>query len=453
MYSTTTLIKNSRFSGKIIGTHQQLNQEARRALSDYLPRGTFFPSSKTIIHFEGSRGPDGLKRKSPGNDEPSHMMLLTPGQILEIVASVSTEISPTSATGIHPESSDPAKNTPQTNVDTPKSHAKSQPSSYGPSSKTPSRTPPDASKPPKSDDSRSVPEMIVDHRWNLVQALRRHDATRAAFEAAWMAHMIVDGLTPAHHFPLSDVKDQLMTSEEMMHIFGQPVKGVIRGRSLMETVRNNWLYWGAKGFMSQHVAYEYGVAMIAATLPHRTMASRIDPQNLFESDFWQTYCNSVKLIQQYKMYERFCQEGWTTELAYDTKNILLPEIVKNIAAGWYSAIQEAYDLPKTSLRPLRAPQSDLYPEPSSDGAYDFETPLSASPGLKKPKSRRSKRKNRLSRLKNRQIMPEKRLFDPKNPPLESENSASAPEIQSSQAENHPSAPRVSPSKGGKNAQK
>ena len=33
----------------------------------------YFPTGKEIIYFEGTRGPDGLKRKSPGEDEPSHM--------------------------------------------------------------------------------------------------------------------------------------------------------------------------------------------------------------------------------------------------------------------------------------------------------------------------------------------------------------------------------------------
>ena len=73
MYSTLTLAKNSKLTGKIVGTHQLLDQSARKALGKLLPRGKYFPSSKEILHFEGTRGPDGLKRKSPNLDDPTHM--------------------------------------------------------------------------------------------------------------------------------------------------------------------------------------------------------------------------------------------------------------------------------------------------------------------------------------------------------------------------------------------
>lgn len=158
-----------------------------------------------------------------------------------------------------------------------------------------------------------------------------------------------------------------MTSQEMIKIFGQPVKGMMRGRSALETARNNWLYWGAKGYMSQHIGYEYGVAMIAATLPHKYLTSKIDPQNFVELDFFQNYPMAVAKVQKYNMYERFRKEGWTTELAVETKNVLLPEIVKNVALGWYTAVVEAYNLPKTVIcqenppkkRPLRHKKGHL----------------------------------------------------------------------------------------------
>lgn len=343
MYSTTTLVKNSRFSGKIIGTHQQLDQEARRFLTNFLPHGVFFPSGKEIIHFEGSRGPDGLKRKSPNSDEPSHMMILTPEQIHEIIEASRTQNAARACLEA-PGASD----TPNLAGTAPRNSDAAQPLSD---------TAPV--------DSRSLPKMIVDHYYNLVQALRAEDATRAAFEAAWMAHMVVDGLTPAHHFPLSDVKEQLMTSQEMIKIFGQPVKGMMRGRSALETARNNWLYWGAKGYMSQHIGYEYGVAMIAAALPHKYLTSKIDPQNFVELDFFQNYPMAVAKVQKYNMYERFRKEGWTTELAVETKNVLLPEIVKNVALGWYAAIIEAYNLPKTVICQENPPKNrPLHRKPS-----------------------------------------------------------------------------------------
>lgn len=116
MYSTTTIVKNSKFSGRIVGTHQQLDLAARKILGKALPRGKYFPSGKEIIYFEGTRGPDGLKRKSPGVDEPSHMLL--------------------------DGDSHPAEVSGHENLD-----------------------------------ERSVLTMIMDHRWNLVRALREKTAS------------------------------------------------------------------------------------------------------------------------------------------------------------------------------------------------------------------------------------------------------------------------------------
>lgn len=51
------------------------------------------------------------------------------------------------------------------------------------------------------------------------------------------------------------------------------------------------------------------------------------------------------------MYERFRRDGWTTELAVETQNILLPEIAKAVVLGWYSAAFEAYpDLRRKALQ-------------------------------------------------------------------------------------------------------
>lgn len=289
MYSTTTLIKNSKLSGKIVGTHQRIDQAARKSLNRFLPRGKYFPSSREIIHFEGTRGPDGLKRKSPGIDEPSHMISDEP------------DLSATPSGQDH-----------------------------------------------STLDTRSVTELIIDHRWNLVRALRAGDHVRASFEAAWMAHMITDGLTPAHHFPLSSVKDELMTDKELVKVFGSPLKGIMHGRNMLETLRNNWLYWGAGGHMSKHIAYEYGVIMIVAAMPEKRLIPHLERSDFKNVDTEAVFQAALAKVQQYAMFERFRTDGWTTDLALETRDFLIPEIVRTVALGWYSAVEEAYSLNRGS---------------------------------------------------------------------------------------------------------
>ncbi len=287
MYSTTALVKNSKLSGKLIGTHQQLDQAARQILARHLPRGRYFPSSKEIIYFEGVRGPDGLKRKSPGQDEPSHMLTL------------------------------------------------------------------DESLQPQDKDMKLL-QVILDHRWNLMQALKKHDDLRAAFEAAWMAHYIADGLTPAHHYPLSDTKEELMTNKEFVKVFGEPVKGIMHGRNGLETARNNWLYWGAGGVMTKHVGFEYGIVIIAASLPRHALMPKIPKASFKHVDPEQAFLDALEKIAGLRMYERFRTEGWTTQLALETKKVLLPTIAKVIALLWFSAVEEAYHLTRPSNLRLRS---------------------------------------------------------------------------------------------------
>lgn len=76
MYSRATPFEKS---DKIIGTHQKIDRAAFLALkklrAENLPENKIhFPSISEILHFEGSNGPDGIKSKSPGKDEPWHFV-------------------------------------------------------------------------------------------------------------------------------------------------------------------------------------------------------------------------------------------------------------------------------------------------------------------------------------------------------------------------------------------
>ena len=275
MYSTIGILRDTTFSEKIVGTHQKLDRVARMVLAKNLPKRAYFPTAKEIIHFEGMRGPDGLKIKSPGVDEPTHFII------------------------------------------------------------------------PDDDDRRLITE-ILDHQYNLRIALETKNDTRSAFEAAWLAHFITDGLTPAHNFPLSDVVEDLMSEKDFLKLFGKPVKVVMRGNSLLQTVRNNWLYLGTEGFMSKHTAFEYGVAVAVSATPNRFLIPKIPKKDFKDIDLEKEFYAALYRVHALNMYGRFVKNGWKSDLALEVKKILLPEIIRMIALAWYSA------LPTNQVQPKKA---------------------------------------------------------------------------------------------------
>lgn len=268
MYSGTT-IRNS--SGNILGAHQKIDRVARVALEGALP-DTSFPVIKSILHFEGKNGPDGIKRKSPAKDEPWHY------------------------------------------ID------------------------------PMNPHDTALLEMIQSHHDNLAKALRRQNQERAAFEAAWLAHAIVDGLTPAHHFPLHDVLEQ-MRGEGLETRTSLRDKLIIHqeGDTRRELLSKNWRYWGAKGIMTTHGLFEWGVAITIAPLKLRNgFPSGNDLVRVRSEGIIPLYKEAIQHVSSLKMYERFQKRGWTRTLAKQTRGDLAPLIVRAVTLAWYGAAYKAY---------------------------------------------------------------------------------------------------------------
>jgi hypothetical protein len=264
MYSSLNFRKNSKQSGKLIGTHQKLDKIARSELRRLRPR-VKFPATSEILYFEGARGPDGLKRKSPGIDEPLHFIE------------------------------------------------------------------------PDRDDKKLI-KIILDHQFNLRRALKKKDAVRTAFEAAWLAHAITDGLTPAHHYPFDEKVGELMSDKDYKKFFGTKIKGIMRGDSIASALRNNWLYLGAGGIMTRHIAFEYGVATIVRAATLRTLSPHLTRADLKNIDLKKEFYASLHKIHALRMYDRFQETGWTTRLAVEVRTILIPEIVRVVTLAWASAL-------------------------------------------------------------------------------------------------------------------
>ena len=194
---------------------------------------------------------------------------------------------------------------------------------------------------PTREDDRELVAMITDHYDNLVVALKTQNTERAAFEAAWLAHAITDGLTPAHHYPLSDKIEELWgkPKEERLTIRD---KNIIRGTTRRETISKNWQYCGAKGVFLTHGLFEFGVATSIKTttfpdsVPSTEWLAAANKKGLE-----QVFLDAVQSVYNLGMYERFWKHGWNARLARETREQLIPTICAVVTYFWYKADQEA----------------------------------------------------------------------------------------------------------------
>lgn len=266
MYSGTTLTP---ISGRIMGAHQKFDRVARNHLTTLMPDVRLFPSSRRILHFEGRKGPDAIKRKSPSQDEPWHY--------------------------------------------------------YSPFD---------------NDDSQLI-ELIQDHYNNLVKELKVKNHERVAFEAAWLSHALVDGLTPAHHYPyeekLSEIRGEGIETRDSIK-----KKIIISGDNRRDQFKKNWKVWGPKGLLTTHGLFEIGIATIIAPLSmSNAEPSERDIKNAIEIGPVELFRRTAREIAILDMYERFRSHGWSTKLIVDVRNKLAPAIAKTVTLAWYLALIDA----------------------------------------------------------------------------------------------------------------
>lgn len=186
-------------------------------------------------------------------------------------------------------------------------------------------------------------EMIERHGKNLTAALKQDAREKAAFEAAWLAHAIVDGLTPAHHFPLGKKLEELRGEgiETRQSIKDKLiVKG--QGDTGAQLLAKNWEFWGAKGVMTTHGLYELGVATTIAPLRLlRGYPSVADCARLQKEGLIPIFKEAAYEIYSLKMYDRFQRKGWSGRLARQTREVLAPAMVRVVALAWYDALMRA----------------------------------------------------------------------------------------------------------------
>lgn len=262
MYSGTTFRHKS---GNVVGVHQRIDRVAKRHLIHHIGITPFFPSIKTILHFEGKNGPDGIKSKSPSVDEPWHYIS------------------------------------------------------------------------PKAGEDDPLIEIIRNHIYNLAEALRSEDEVRAGYEAAWLSHAIVDGLTPAHHYPLAEKIEELWgkphterkTKREKIIIFSERKRDMIA---------KNWQYWGSKGIFSLHWSFEWGIASsITLNQFKNTNITDEDFERIDKEGYIPSFFEALKAIDELKMYDEFAKTGWSVKLGNTSRQKLIPIITKSVVLAWYAA--------------------------------------------------------------------------------------------------------------------
>lgn len=266
MWSGSTLHSKS---GNLLGAHQKFDRVAAKFVHQIRP-GSGFPSAKEILFFEGHNGPDAIKRKSPGKDEPWHYW------------------------------------------------------------------------DPTDENDTELLSIVQVHYDSLIGALKRNDQEKSAFEAAWLAHAIVDGFTPAHHYPYEAKLLELRGGQGRETRNSMKNKAIIKGDTTRQTLSKNWKLWGAKGLFVSHFLFEGGISTISRPLKLKqavpTEAEIKHAKNLGKEAYLK---EQVMEVYKLNMYERFLRRGWSPALAKDIRKVLAPTVARVITVVWVLALDES----------------------------------------------------------------------------------------------------------------
>jgi hypothetical protein len=255
-------------SGAITGAHQRIDRYAYKHVKKY-DTDDKFPKIKEILHFEGKNGPDGIKAKSPAQDEPWHYFN------------------------------------------------------------------------PYDNDDKDILIFINDHYNRLVDSLKNGNKQRSAFEAAWLAHAVVDGLTPAHHYPYEQELEELRGESKDTRVTIKK-KIIIPGTTKIEMIQNNWKMWGAKGLFTTHGTFELGAAMLLVGLNSKIIKLKDEDLEELSKNGLDNYFRSIAVkVADMEIYSKYYKTGWNTKLANQVRDDLIPTIIEVVSTLWCSAVIKA----------------------------------------------------------------------------------------------------------------
>lgn len=194
---------------------------------------------------------------------------------------------------------------------------------------------------PFDEEDSQLIELIDDHYRQLVRELKKQNIERSAFEAAWLAHALVDGLTPAHHYPYEEKLSEIRGEDKETRTTIKD-KLIPKGLTRRETFKKSWKVYGPKGLMTTHGLFEMGIAALVAPLGFgEARPKQEDIKRMEELGPIEWFKQSSREIAVLGMYESYYQKGWTTRLANQVRHKLAPTIIKTICMTWYAAAREA----------------------------------------------------------------------------------------------------------------
>jgi hypothetical protein len=212
---------------------------------------------------------------------------------------------------------------------------------------------------PFNDADTLLPDIIGEHYDQLVRTLKNKDTVRSSFEAAWLAHAIVDGLTPAHHYPYEEKLAELRGGRGMETRNSLKEKMVMHGDTTVERMSNNWKMWGPRGLLLSHGFFEFGIAFLIKPLSARPLLPRKqDMDELREFGVLELFRRKAKEVSALGMYDAYQQTGWTARLARDARNRLMPIIVRTVTLVWYAAMVDAGLIDKNMAQPGAEPEKE-----------------------------------------------------------------------------------------------
>jgi hypothetical protein len=209
---------------------------------------------------------------------------------------------------------------------------------------------------PFNPDDTELHELIDVHYKGLVDALRAKDEVQSAFQAAWLAHALVDGLTPAHHYPYEEELARLRGGESRHTRKSLTGRLYVKSPTLRESILMSTKLVGPGGLLTNHATFEAGVYAIIKPLSLNSGRPKIaDRKHVLDVGVVEVFKELALEIGELHLYDRYMAGGWTLRLTRQVRKELAPRMVRMITLAWYAAYTEAQTSPPPKKRAAPKP--------------------------------------------------------------------------------------------------